>query len=336
MPNRTRCAGLVFFVLAGVLLMLAGCADKPVAVVNGHRITEKQFVGKMEELAGKQVLQEMVDRQIVEDAFTKAGLKVTPEDAAKQIQEMQGQFPTPEAFTEYLKSRGTTLEELQKNVEFSLKVEMVATKDVKPTEAQLQEFFNTNGKRYNKPLRVTIKEIVVPGKKVADQVLAALGQQGASFTAVANQFSISPVTRQSGGQRPETPVDQLFPLELRVPAQTAKLGQVVGPIETDQGWYVIQVDSRKAPEAATFAQVRDQVAKDYGRANMVPVDQLLKKLRQEALVKIVAPQYSEMNNLYVGAQELPKFGEEQKPAQPGAQPIPPPSAAPSPAPAGSN
>jgi len=312
---RTKRIGLAIFIFACIMVVvLAGCGEKPVAVVNGHRITEKEFVGKLKEAAGRQILQQMIDRQIIEDAFQKAGLKLSEEDIAASIQEMQSRAPSPAAFEEYLAARGVTLEDLRNDLELQMKVELLATKDVAVTEQQLKEFYKEHKDRYDKPLRVKMSEIVTPGKQQAEQALEALKKGNVSFADVAQQFSISPATRQYGGQRPVTPIDQIFPMELRQAVYSAKEGELLGPIETQQGWYVLQIDQRLPAQTATFESAKDQVTKDFKRSKAVSIDKLLKQLRQEAVVKVVAPEYSKLADLYAGPKQLPEFGEEQSPA----------------------
>ena len=320
--------GLAFFLFGCILIVVAGCDQKPVAVVNGDRITEKEFVDKLKETTGERILQQMIDRQIVEDAFQKAGLKLSEQDIAASIQEMQSRAPSPAAFEEYLIARGVTLEDLREDLQLQMKVNMLATKDVVVTEEQLEKFYEEHKERYDKPLRVKISEIVTPDKQQAEQALAALGKEGASFAAVAEQFSVSPATRQYGGQRPVTPIDELFPMELRDVVSGAQEGELIGPIETQQGWYVLQIEQRLPEETATFESAREQVTKEFKGARAVPLDGLLRQLRQEAVVKIVAPEYSELASNYAGPQELPEFGEEQSPpiiTPETARPTPPPA-----------
>ncbi len=320
--------GLTIFVFGCILIVIAGCGEKPVAVVNGDRITEEEFVDKLKKAGGEQILQQMIDRQIIEDAFQKAGLKLSEEDIAASLQEIQSRAPSPQAFQEYLAASGVTLEDLREDLKLQMKVEMLATKDVQITEEQLKKFYEDNKGRYDKPLRVKMSEILTPGKQQAQQALEALNKEGASFAAVAEQFSVSPATRQYGGQRPVTPIDQLFPMELREAVATAEEGEIIGPIETAQGWYVLQIEQRLPAETATFESAKEQVNKDFKRSRAVHIDVLLKQLRQEAVVKIVAPEYRELDSNYAGPQELPDFGGEQSPpvvTPRTEQPAPPPA-----------
>ena len=81
-------------------------------------------------------------------------------------------------------------------------------------------------------------------------------------------------------------------------------------------------------ETATFESVKEQVTEEFKGSKAVPLEMLLTQLRQEAVVKIVAPEYSELADNYAGPQELPEFGGQQSPpviTPETAQPAPPPA-----------
>lgn len=314
--------GLLFFVFVATLLVGVGCQEKPVAIVNGDRIAEREFIARMKETAGEQVLQEMIDRKVIEDAFVNAGLQLSAEEVVVELQKIQNQFPSPEAFSNALVARGISLAELQDSIEYGLKRLKLATKDVQVTEEKLAAFYEQNRSRYDKPLRVKIKEIVAMGKQPAEEAVAALRKEGASFAAVANQYSVS-VSRESGGQLPEMPISQVHPLELREPAATAEVGSIVGPIQTERGWYVIQIDDRKAAEKSTLESVREEVTREFEGSQAPKWEKLLEQLRQQAVVKIVDPEYQEMNKVYMGPQELPDFGDEARKPEAPVQPSTP-------------
>ncbi len=325
---RTNLFALLFFVFACALGAVVGCGERPVAVVNNQRVTETEFMSRLKEVFGKQVLAEMIDRQVIEDAFDKAGLELAEEEIGAELQKMQADFPSRDAFVQYLDSRGITAQELRDKLELNMKVEMLATKDIPVTDEKLMAYYEQHKARYDKPLRVTLKELVTISNKHAEEAGAALQQEGASFSNVVSQYSIVP-SRQYGGQRRETAIKELYPMELREAARTTPVGEVVGPIETDGGWYIILIEDRKAAEKATFESAKPQVTKEYKRANASPMDKLLKQLREQAVVKIVIPEFQELSELYAGPQELPEFGEESEQPE-SLVPETAPSAAPAP------
>ena len=309
---------MIFVFGCGVLAM-AGCSEQPVAVVNNDRVTETEFLSRLKELYGKRVLADMIDRQIIEDAFAQAGLQISEEELGAELQKLEARFPTPEAFDQELARSGSTRADLQKDLEFSMKLEKLRTKDVEVTEQRLKEWWDSHPGLYDKPLRVKVREIVTMSRTHAEEVLAALREPGASFAAVVNQQSVAP-SRQYGGEHPLTPIDQLWPQELRNATKTAAVGDIVGPIETDGGWYIVEIEEHKPPEKATLETAREQVIQHYKGANAPALEATVKQLRQEALVKIVVPDFQDLSQLYAGPQQLPEYGEgrqqpEERPAE---------------------
>lgn len=293
-------------------VMVSGCGQTPVAVVNGNRISEDEFISRLKKAGGEEILRRMIDRQLIEQEFARLGLLVPTEEATERLAELQTRFPTPEAFQQWLDSQGTTLKELQEELVFNMKLEMLATKDVKVTDEAVEAFYKQYRDRYDKPLRVTIREIRVSSKEEAQKVAKEAKGAEADFAALATQYSLSAVTRQYGGKRPETPIEQLYPRELRAAAQNLKIGEVSEPILADQEWYIIKVEERKAPEKASLEKVKEQVTEDYKRSQAEPLDQLMKRLREKAVVSIVAPELEKLNELYQAPEELPTFGPEEE------------------------
>lgn len=316
--TKAKYVGLLAWVILAVAI--GGCGEKPAAVVNGQRISENEFIGKLKQTQGERLLQTMIDRQLVSQEFEKLGLSVETQEVEERIAELQGRFPTPEAFQEFLTSQGTTPQELRGELVFGAKLELLATRDVKVTEEGLKDFFSQYHQRYDKPLRVTIREIVVSSKADAEEVLKELKKPDVDFGAVAKQYSVSAATRVEGGKRPETPVSMLYPLELQGPSQNLEVGEISTPIAADQQWYIIKVEERKAAEKATLDKVKEDVTRDYKRSQAEPVDQLVARLREKAVISVVDPDLQELNELYQSKAKLPTFGPEEEAAGEGTNP----------------
>jgi len=302
-------------VAAAVSLSGAGCGKHPVALVNGHRIDEADFIKRLKQEQGKPVLMSMIDEILVADAFERAGLKVDPAEIDKRIKELQDRFPNHDEFVKWLDGQGLTEEDVRGKIELMYKVEKLCTKDVKGyTEADLKKFFEEHRKeRYDKPLRVTISDILVNTKAEADKVYALAKQKDASFADLARQYSMS-ATRSAGGRWPERPVDQIFPKELRKPAATLPVGSISKPIEIrliegePSQWIIIKVDERKASEKAKFENVRKQVEEDYKQSKAKSISSLLNELREKAQVNIYDVEFQDLLELYGTSTKLPTFG----------------------------
>lgn len=330
---RKTIHGAVVCFLAALLLM-AGCGQQPVAVVNGQKIAKAEFMSRLKKAAGPQVLTDLILRALVEDAFARSGLQLPEQEVQQRLQEVQAEFPSQEAFNEWLAARAITLEDLQKELAFQIKLEQLRSKDVKYNEADLKRFFAQNRRYFDKPERVVVSQIVVSSKQEADKIYQDLQKPGANFAAMARQYSIDAMFRQFGGRLPEMPTDRLMPPEVQAAVRRMQVGQVSTPIKVGESYYIVKLENRKPAEKAVFEKVRAEVERQFRLQNAKPVEALLKELADQASVQVLDPQLAEVQKQFLPKTKLPSFGGEgarqeqqqgqqqgrQQPAQPGATP----------------
>jgi foldase protein PrsA len=315
------------------LVFVFGCGQQPVAVVNGTKVTKQAFYDRLKKAYGKDVLGGMIQRQLIEDAFTKTGLKVTDAEVEERMKEIQSQFPSPEVFQEELTKRGLTAEDLKKDVGFQIKLEKLASKDVKYTEAELQKFFEQYRQMFDKPERVVLSQIQVSSKEEADKVYAELQKPGANFAALARQYSVDPMFREAGGRMPEMPVDRISQPEIQAAARQLKPGEVSKPVAAGKAFYIFKLEDRKPSEKADFQKMHADVEKQYRlRAAKQPQD-LLAEVSKNAVVQVLDPDLSAVQKMFMPAEKLPTFGGEKAPGtggptKPGEAPAPAPEAPP--------
>lgn len=301
-----------------LVVALDGCGQQPVALVNGQKVTRTEFITRLKQAAGKAVLADLIFRRLVEDEFAKAGLQLTEEEVQSRLAELKQEFPTEEAFLQWMQQVGMSEPEMLAEIRHQIKLEKLRTKDVKVTEADLKKFFQENRERYDKPLRVVLSQIVVSRKEEADKVHAELKKPGANFGALARQYSIDAMFRARGGRLPEIPVQQLSPPDLQPLVAKMKVGDISSPVQVDDNWFIIKLEDRKAPEKATFEKVRARVDRDYRIVAAKPKENLYRELAEKAVVQVLDPDLAEVQEMFVPRQALPQFGE-TKPSPGGAE-----------------
>jgi len=107
--------------------------------------------------------------------------------------------------------------------------------------------------------QVQLRQVVLATEAEALQVKALLAG-GAAFDAVAAERSKDEATRFKGGQLGAISVD-LLPPAYGPALKTAKLGELVGPFKTDQGWVVARVDDRRPEPPPTLEATRPQIVR---------------------------------------------------------------------------
>jgi foldase protein PrsA len=308
--------GILAAVVLAVAAFMVGCGNSPVAVVNGVKITTAEFNERLMEVAGRDVLRDMIDRELLRQAAVEAGIEVTEEELDAEIEKAKQEIGGEELFQQWLAGRELTEERWREHVRFALLTRKLALKDVKYTEEDLRKFFEENKQAFAHPATVSISEIVVAGKEDADEVMAEL-KKGASFGDIARRYSLSP-TRERGGEWPEMPIDQIPIPAVREVAKTLPIGQVSQPIEAEGQWYIIKVRDRKPAREASFEADRKLIEEQYQLRHARSLDDILKEQIAKSNVRILEPRLQALNEIYTPVPSaMPEFGTEG--AQPGAE-----------------
>lgn len=100
-----------------------------------------------------------------------------------------------------------------------------------------------------------VRHILVETEEEANEVVTALNA-GESFSLLANSNSIDTGSGSRGGELGWQPIDLYVPV-FSDAVREAEFGTIVGPIESDFGWHIIQVRAREEREIE--GQQRSQV-----------------------------------------------------------------------------
>lgn len=116
----------------------------------------------------------------------------------------------------------------------------------------------------------------------ADAALKQL-QGGAVFEAMAMEHSIDQATRFNGGDMGYFTMD-IMPQAYKTALANAQVGQLVGPVQTQDGWAILRVEDRRPEQLPTLEEERPVITR-YLVYNQVAG--LLKDLRNNAKVEML-------------------------------------------------
>jgi len=306
------------------IVAIIGCGNSPVAIVNNARITESEFNSRMISAVGRDILKDMIDRELIRQAAETANIQISDEELQKEVEKAKQGFTSEEAFQQFLTSRSITEEQWLEEVRMALIARDLTLKDVTYTDADLKKFFEEHKDRYDLPVRASISEIVVATKKDADEVMGQLKQDPTKFGDLARVYSLSPYSKAQGGKRPEDmPVDRIQIDEIREAVAALPIGQISKPIKValngQEQWYILRVDARKPARAGNFEQDKEQIIRDYQSMYAKPLTEVIKAQAETSNVVVVDPRFQDLNEAYSTVPgNLPGFGAE--PPQGGAQP----------------
>jgi foldase protein PrsA len=192
-----------------------------------------------------QVMSFLVSAQWIEQEAATRNIKLTDAQVQKDFDKTKKQsFPKEADYQKFLKTSGMTQDDILFRVKLDslsnkLREAVVKGKD-KATPAQITAYYNKNKTRFATPETRDVRIVLTKTEAKASEAKQALAK-GDSWKAVANKYSNDQASKAKGGllpgiakgQQEKALDDAIF---------GAKKGQVGGPVKTQFGWYVFEVD----------------------------------------------------------------------------------------------
>ncbi len=217
---------------------------------------KKQYEGLRD-----QVMQFLINAEWLRGEAADQDIKVSQAEITRSFnQQKQQQFPKAADFQTFLKQSGMTLPDLRLNVELNLlsnKIRMKVTKGKeKVTPAQVSSFYAKNRQQFGKPETRDIGLVLTKTSAQAQAALKAV-KGGDTFKQASKKYSVDPAAKQQGGKLTVTKGQQDQTFDNAVFA--APKGKVQGPVKTQFGFLVFQVDKVTPATQQTLAQAAPQI-----------------------------------------------------------------------------
>jgi peptidyl-prolyl cis-trans isomerase C len=315
--NITWLTALFFIMLAPAAVL----GEKPdsdpapanAAIVNGTAIAygdfqrELQFYKKRLQGRGvqpqgldKQVIDDMIGRELIFQESIKKGMKVGPEFIQEEMSAIQLQFEDKTQFEAWLASMNMNEEILKTQISQRQAVRELIEADIIPkvkvTESEAKDFYTKNSNLFQRPEEVHAQHILLKLEPDADdrqkadarKKIAELKKRidsGEDFGALAKASSDCPSAQNNGDLG-------FFPRGRMVPAfENAafelKTGHVSDIVETRFGFHLIKVLERRSSEILKFEEVNDRIQEELrNRSINKEVQELVANLRKKAKIEI--------------------------------------------------
>lgn len=338
-------------VLAVLALLLVACdsgnADdaaegdgggEPVAVVNGEEVPaetlETRFSsmaespqiaqqleadqgGAMEKQLKARILNQLIQVQVMREGADEAGVEVSDEDIAERRSEIEQQLEDQGTDLQTaMEQQGLDQDDLRRELEtVALQEKLVAelTSDDAVTDEDVAQYFDENKQQFQ---TARARQIVVESEEEAQSALERVNG-GEDFAAVAEDVSIDEQTAAEGGALGEVSPAQLqqtAPALAQAIFSEGEPGELVGPVEGQQGWHVVEVQEVNEPE---LAEVEDDIRSQLSSGQEgEALNQWLTEQLADAEIE-VAGEYGEWNA--EAGQVMPDVAEDEMmmPGQPG-------------------
>jgi foldase protein PrsA len=199
---------------------------------------------------------------------TKMKVKVTDAEVQKQIDDIKKQqFTQKGSYEKFLQTAGLTNEDVlfqQRVRELQDKITQKITKGKdKVTEAQIAAYYDSHKSQFATQERRNVRIVLTKTKDKAQQAKSAL-QSGQSWKSVAKKYSIDQASKNQGGELQGGVAKGQQEKALDTAIFTAKKGKLTGPVKTQFGWYVFEVEKITAGKQQSLdeskANIKQQLA----------------------------------------------------------------------------
>ena len=296
-------AWLVSLLVVVLLVAVAACSpaepvanvespSKKVAIFEGGEVT----LGELQEFAQQsgagelspespqyeaivaQLMPQLVEIEIAKAYAQEQGITVSEGEVNEEIEVLKDQIAQQaqaqgqdvdrgEAFEGALQQAGLTEEQLREQLREQLPVQEVqerVTGDAGPSQEEVERFYEENkAAQFTSPETRCARHILFnkDQREQAEEVKGRL-QDAGDFAQLAQEFSQDPGSAENGGDlgclgRGETVPD------FEEAVFGAERGEIVGPVETEFGYHLIEVtdvrEEATQPLSEVEAQIRDQL-----------------------------------------------------------------------------
>jgi peptidyl-prolyl cis-trans isomerase C len=281
------------------LLVLAGCqaaepvanvesGAKKVAVFEGGEVTlsevqefaEQSGLGALSpgspqyEAAIAQIMPQLVQIEIAKAYARENGITVSEGEVNQEIETIKDQIAQQaqaqgqdlgreEAFEQALQQAGITEGELRDQIRENLPIQKVQERvagDAEPSQEEVQTFYDENKDlQFTTPEQRCARHILFnkDQKEKAEEVKGQL-QDGADFAKLAKEYSQDPQSAENGGDlgclgKGETVEN------FEKAVFGSEEGEIVGPVETEFGYHLIEVTQINAKKTQSLEEVEPQI-----------------------------------------------------------------------------
>lgn len=173
---------------------------------------------------GRQVLDQLIDQVLIEQAAAREGITVSDEEVEASIQKIKEEMGE-EGFNESLATANLTYEDFVR----AQRSMMIGNAVI----AQVTASLPTEGEQ------VHARHILVETRAEAEQVLARV-RAGEDFAALAKELSLDETSRDEGGDLSWFP-RKIMPAALEEVAFSLALGETSDVVQTPYGFHILQV-----------------------------------------------------------------------------------------------
>jgi len=369
-------------------MLLTGCTFGPkdtIVKVNNQNITQTQFDELFNKAIGNsmfaqmgidvkkdkngfiylmmkdKVVNELIVKTLIDQEMEKRKIKVTKEDADKELKAIIDKVGSKEKFNEILKQNNISAAQFKKDLSEEVKMKKLvgAISTVEVTDAEAKKFYKQNLSKFKYPDKVRASHILISAnpeeikekissdpankglskeeiqKKVsaelaiklekAKKILAEVKKDPSAFAKIATDNSDDKGSAKQGGDLGFFSRQEMVEPFAKT-AFTQKPDTISDIVQSPYGYHIILVKDRMKAGQEPFEKVKPEIIAYLENQSQVKVlENLIESLKKQAKIDYVNPEYnptSIQEALKKQAKNDPTVKEEINPAAQSATPAP--------------
>ncbi|MBW5449011.1 hypothetical protein GE107_23555 [Cohnella sp. CFH 77786] len=264
--------------------------DDAVAVVGGVTITRAELVDRLLDGYGAEVLRELMLREAVNREAERLGVTVSGEELDGELRRMsEGYGSEADFYASMQQQLGMNRAAVREDARHRLLLEKLATRNVDVPEADIRKYYEEHRREYGPRKQYELVWILTVSEEAAASVLSRL-ENGQDFGELAKRYSADAMTAENGGDLGW--VDELDPLQdpkLITAAGGLQVGEAAGPIQTDQGYAVLQLNGIKTVQGKDYESVREEIRRQLAMEQAPSLRDVEQSLLDEYGAKTLDP-----------------------------------------------
>ena len=272
-----------------------------------------------------QVMQLLVSFQWIEGEAEEMNIKLSDAEVKKSFdQQRKQQFPKDADYKKFLKDSGQSEEDILQRVRLELLSNKIRDKIVKGkdqvTDQQIKAYYDKNRQRFSQPETRDLRIVLNKDKAKAEQAKKAL-ESGDSWEEVAKKYSSDAGSKSKGGKL-EGVAKGTQEKSLDAAIFGAKEGKLTGPLKSQFGYYVFEVDNVKKADQQTLQEATPTIKQLLSsQGQQKALDKFVKDFRSRWRDKTECQDNYKTTDCKNGPKETPTptpgAGGQQVPQQPG-------------------
>ncbi|WP_339318145.1 peptidylprolyl isomerase [Paenibacillus sp. FSL R10-2734] len=282
--------GLLFWSLRAMALLKGDTAENEtpeIATAGGQPITDKQWMDELKKKHGHEVLVGMLNHIVVDMEAKALGITVSDDEVEQELARTMVGYGSEEQYYAQMQSQlGLSRQEVFAETAYRLTLQAIATVGITIKEADIDTYLDQNAERFTPKKVLELSMIKVSSYDEGEQVMDRL-EQGEDFADLAREVSIDEESRQQGGSLGKVEEDDPFwPEELLKTAANLDAGDIAGPIQAEDDFAIIRLESIHSPAIPEQKEIRALIRQELALEQAPPLQQVEGDLRTKYDVSI--------------------------------------------------